>query len=169
MLQLWAVEHNITFAALRDLFQLLNNFDFHLPKDPRTLLASLKSCDEKIKSLAGGFYYDFGIENGLRIHFNNKIEDVLRLLKIQINIDGIPLFKSSSLQFSLILGMLMEAKNKLEPFAIGVFKGTSKPKDPVLYLSAFVEERKILKIKGFIYNNEVYKEMQYILFDKWRK
>ena len=34
MLQLWAVEHNITFAALRDLLQLLNNFDFHLPKDP---------------------------------------------------------------------------------------------------------------------------------------
>ena len=156
MLQLWAVEHNITFAALRDLLQLLNNFDFHLPKDPRTLIASLKSCDEKIKSLAGGSYYHFGIENGLRIHLNNKIEDFSRLLQIQINIDGIPLFKSSSLQFWPILGRLMETKNKLEPFAIGVFEGTSKPKDPVLYLSAFEEEMKILKTKGFIYNDEVY-------------
>ena len=156
MLQLWAVEHNMTFAALRDLLQLLNNFDFHLPKDPRTLIASLKSCDEKIKSLAGGSYYHFGIENGLGIHLNNKIEDFSRLLQIQINIDGIPLFKSSSLQFWPILGRLMETKNKLEPFVIGVFEGTSKPKEPVLYLSVFVEEIKILKTKGFIYNDEVY-------------
>ena len=54
MLQLWAVEHNITFAALLDLLQLLNNFNFHFPKDPQTLLAFLKPCDKKIKSLAGG-------------------------------------------------------------------------------------------------------------------
>ena len=84
----------------------------------------------------------------------NKIEDFSGLLKIQINIDGIHLFKSSFLQFWPFLGMLMETKNKLKPFVIGVFKGTSKPKDLVLYLSAFVEEMKILKTKGF--NNEVY-------------
>ena len=89
-------------------------------------------------------------------HLNNKIVDFSRLLKIQINIDGIPLFKSSFLQFWPFLGMLMETKNKLEPFVIGVFKGTSKPKDLVLYLSTFVEEMKILKTKSFIYNDEVY-------------
>lgn len=74
-------------------------------------------------------------------------------IKIQLNIDGLPLFRSSSGQFWPILGWL-ENIGKWEPFIIGLFYGNSKPKNVSPYLNALVEEINQLVTHGIVYADE---------------
>ncbi|KAJ7996429.1 hypothetical protein DPEC_G00236980, partial [Dallia pectoralis] len=47
-------------------------------------------------------------------------------LKLQINVDGLPLFRSSSTQFWPILGFVQNLPNH-KPFVIALFAGNGKP------------------------------------------
>lgn len=60
-------------------------------------------------------------------------------LKRQINIDGLPLFKSSSLQLWPILGLSVTISMN-EPVVIGLFLGTKKPDSCAIFLEDFVTE-----------------------------
>ena len=81
-----------------------------------------------MSDLAGGLYYHFGILSNL----SQKAEPHLYLLddgfyfSLQINIDGLPLFKSTSDQFWPILGKIQNLCDKTL-FIIGLFSGQSKP------------------------------------------
>ena len=71
----------------------------NLPNDVRTLLNTLKSIEVKVK--CGGEYVYFGLQkcilrNLIKISNIDKIELV-------VNIDGLPLFKSPSVQIWPIL------------------------------------------------------------------
>lgn len=70
-----------------------------------------------------------------------------------MNIDGFPLFRSSSGQFWPILGRL-ENIGKWEPFIIGLFYGNSKPKNASTYLNVLVEEINQLVAHGIVYADE---------------
>jgi hypothetical protein len=70
-----------------------------------------------------------------------------------LNIDGFPLFRSSSGQFWPILGRL-ENIGKWEPFIIGLFYGNSKPKNVSTYLNALIEEINQLVAHGIVYADE---------------
>jgi len=98
-----------------------------LPKDARTIL---QTCPDKVaaQTVAGGLYYHFGLANGLgNILDEFGVEDD-SVIKLQINIDGLPIFKSTNSQFWPILGLLTNCV-KREPFVIGLFYGNSKPDD----------------------------------------
>lgn len=69
-------------------------------------------------------------------------------IKISINVDGLPLSKSSQRQFWPILGSISESK---EVFIIGIYYGTHKPSDE--FLAKFVHEAKILYEQGININN----------------
>ena len=73
------------------------------------------------------------------------------IVKLFINIDGIPLCKSGSSQFWPILGKLSHLP-KSKPFVIGVYWGNKKPTDVNLYLCDFVNEAISLKQVGFEYH-----------------
>jgi hypothetical protein len=64
--------------------------------------------------------------------------DNLQIL-LQINIDGLPLFKSTSGQFWPILGLVTNAE-KRKPFVIGMYYGNSKPTSAKEYLQQFLVE-----------------------------
>ncbi len=68
-------------------------------------------------------------------------------VELQVNIDGLPLYKSSATQFWPILGTLQNIK-KEEPVTIGLFCGTSKPTSLAEYLQEFISEVNELA-KGF--------------------
>ena len=93
----WATKHCVAHVALRDLLKLLHAHFPSLPKDPRTLLSTKRSYE--LKGIAGGKYYHFGIAKGVSEKLGIvNISMNVQLLHIQINIDGIPLFKSSKTQ-----------------------------------------------------------------------
>lgn len=88
----------------------------------------------------------FGIEKGIRhvLHSMNPLPDAINL---QVNIDGLPLFKSSNQQFWPILGLVEEDKTK-QPFVIALYLGSQKPDNVNQFLEIFVDEYGKLKAEG---------------------
>jgi hypothetical protein len=75
-------------------------------------------------------------------------------VELCVNVDGIPLYKSSRSQFWPILGLLRNIDGA-KPFVIGIFEGTSKPLDVNFFLEDFVREVKFLETNGVILNGKV--------------
>ena len=146
LLEIWAVEHKITHFALGKLLNLLQKYHPQLPKDPRTLLATSKTFP--IHKLAGGEYIHFGVESSLKkqLAINPELQ-LYPKLHLQINIDGLPLFKSSSSQLWPILATIEEARDTqpVQPFVIGAYYGEHKPNDVGAYLNKFIEDMKSLE------------------------
>ena len=104
----WASEFNISFVAIASLLSVLRPFHPSLPKDPRTLLKTPRICTNEIKSIAGGSYFHFGIVDSVSklLQKCSICLDGIKQVFLQINIDGLPLFKSSNTQFGPILGRI---------------------------------------------------------------
>ncbi|XP_037791319.1 uncharacterized protein LOC119586651 [Penaeus monodon] len=99
--------------------------------------------------MAGGHYHHFGIKTGVVSKlegYRSEVEN-MTYISLQINIDGLPIFKSSAGQFWPILGMVDNLSQK-DPFEIGVYYGTSKPTCNVAYLSLFKDELNQLSETG---------------------
>lgn len=75
------------------------------------------------------------------------------IFKLQLNIDSLPIFKSSSVQFWPVLGILQGFSSK--PVLIDIFCGNSKPQSLSLYLKALVCELKYLS-NGFMLNSKTF-------------
>jgi hypothetical protein len=142
----WAVHYGITLVALTALLTLLRAQHPFLPKDGRTLLRTRRSVI--IDSRASGSYYHFGLLTNV-LSALDKMRCFLpdgSTVNIQLNIDGLPLFKSSSLQFWPVLGILKGLN--VEPFVISLFCGYGKPSSLAEYLSPVIQEINQLK-NGF--------------------
>lgn len=104
-------------------------------------LNSSENTEIKPMTMEHDQYCHFGITNGLISIFQTcngaLIPDEIILL---INIDGLPLVKSSSSQLWPILGSIRNFYNK-NPFLTGAFHDThKKPLSPGIFLKEFVEE-----------------------------
>lgn len=143
----WAVHFGISLVALTALLGILRMKHPELPKDGRTLLRT--KTEYLILERAGGQYHYVGILSSLTASLSTCIHTLADsfTLKLQINIDGLPLFKSSSLQLWPILGRLRSVPMK-EPVVIGLFSGPKKPSSAKEFLADFVTELKQLE-KGF--------------------
>jgi len=153
-LKKWACEYNITHRATGALLKLLKNVkDINeledLPLDPRTLLSTPKHI--VVRDVPPGKYFHYGLENALTdilksVHLNTVPNNI----EININIDGLPLTKSSKSQFYPILGEIYPRISEL--FVIGVYHRYSKPACPNIFLKDFIEEYISLHEKGFQFN-----------------
>lgn len=154
----WALKHNINHRALSDLLGILKeNFDnTTLPKDPRTVLKTPRNTGSLIDEIKPGFYFHFGLENSLKNLLNrSKITNTINnILDICINIDGLPLSKSSGSQLWPIMVNIFQNKNLVE--ICGVYQGNKKPENANLFLEKFVNETINLTSTGFTYNNKKY-------------
>lgn len=159
----WSVEENISLSALGKLLKLLrSNFPLsqlkNLPKDPRTLLQT--PINTNIKQMgSNGCYYYFGIQESVTDLFN-KITIKLSLsdeISLAVNIDGVPLFKSTNESFWPILCTIKSVKllEKLV-FCVGLYKGSGKPEANDL-LKDFVNECIHLYQNGVIVNSQIHK------------
>lgn len=139
----WINQSQVPHHHVNSLLRILRPHFPDLPKDVRTLM--LTKTVYKLDTVAGGEYYHFGIGECIkqRLIQNRKLMDNEKL-SLQINIDGLPLFKSSKLEFWPILGMLHEDTER-RPFIIGLWVGVSKPKSATAYLQQFVTEMHTLE------------------------
>ena len=146
-LQTWALEHNITHSAIRDLLCILQKTSTgtDLPKDPRSLLHTAK--DIQFKSASGGQYFHYGLEKGLKqILYKVKQSFGLTKLVLQINIDGMSFHNSTRTQFWPILAKIV-APFSSEVFTVGIFSGNSKPKN-MDFMNEFIDEFKTVVADG---------------------
>lgn len=165
-LRLWAVHHNIRQSAIRSLLVIINN-DFPLAKlstDPRTLMQTPRmNKSSQIVAIKGGTYWHQGLEICLRNCFT-KLRHPLSV-SINVNIDGLPLYSSSQVQFWPILFNIHNMSH-IKPMVIGMFYGKSKPKSIEEFLSQFVNEMLKIYEHGIIINgNRLFVKIRCIICD----
>jgi len=111
-----------------------------------------------VKKIPEGHYCHFGVANGIQNLFQqryiNPYQDPKEIL-LQINIDGLPLFKSTDYQLWPILGMVIGLRVK-RPFVIGLYGGNRKPSDVAQYLEDFVKESQCLEVNGINLGSSVW-------------
>lgn len=153
LLSKWAVDHNITLTALSSLLKVLKVHDCfkYFPVDARTVLKTKNNSQHNTHTIVPvqpGFYYHFGIANGLKSDYN--LMSILgEKIKLIIGIDGLPLTKSSSSMFWPILGYARYS-GKPRVFLIGLYWGREKPHSSNLYLKNLVDELKYLSVNGMV-------------------
>ncbi|KAJ8968785.1 hypothetical protein NQ314_002092 [Rhamnusium bicolor] len=153
----WAIEENIHQSSLKKLLQIINKTfpDVKLPKDPRTLLKTPNLLLEVVE-VDGGDYYYFGIEKTINMlckKYNVTVLDNDEV-KLAVNIDGLPLSKSSSSAFWPVLCLIKSIK-KLEDkvFVVALYHGSEKSKHPNILLQDFVSECTLLTENKICINN----------------
>jgi len=137
-LRVWSVNNNVTHSQLRELLKVLKKFKGFedLPVDSRTVLRTPRV--NLASACSPGQYVHFGFQN----HINRIKSKFPKLdtkdIKWQINIDGLPLTKSSNTQFWPILAY--PSGTELSPVGIGIYCGAKKPENCNEYLNQFVNE-----------------------------
>ena len=146
----WATKHHCCRGPINELLQILRKQGHCLPKDSRTLLTT----PTKVTTLekCGGQYIYLGIEHGVRQVLSNypSLIEKMESIDLMINVDGLPLFKSSNSQFWPILGSF----DGFHVFVIALFYGESKPNSVDEYLNDFLEELEKLKLNGIQFNSQ---------------
>ena len=163
----WYNEYNISHQALNSLLQILKPLDSSLPGDSRTLLSTKSKEIEKIGS---GEYMYLGFKENilkfLHCKFGSKemkTGEVMQCgclvkelkVSLNINIDGLPIFKSTNTSFWPILCSCIFNNclcEPLQPFIVSVFYGHDKP-EINSYLQKCIAELSILLENGIIFEN----------------
>lgn len=148
----WALTFGISLVALTALLSILRYYHPDLPKDARTILKT--NTQYTIQNKFGGQYHYFGILSSIKRTLSQICDSLVDCftLKLQINIDGLPLFKSTGIQLWPILGLLVSVPMK-EPVIIALFCGPTKPQSADDFLKDFVVELQELE-KGFDFNGK---------------
>lgn len=123
-LNTWSSKHNIRHTALNNLIKLLNLnvCDLNLPKDARTIMATPTKRFDITSDGNGGLYWHYGAKKALlnclaTIDIQNNME-----IPININVDGLPLYRSSRKEFWPIL-LNIHKKPEIPPMVIGIYCG----------------------------------------------
>ena len=150
----WAVRNRCSRSCINELLKILkNNGHDELPKDARTLFKTPRNVSTSVK--CGGSYSYLGIANGITraLLENPNFTFHGDIIEINVNIDGVPLYKSSSTQLWPILCMIQGFSS---PFIVAIFCGTSKPNQVTEYLHDFILEYKALKQEGYMHEMKNY-------------
>ncbi|XP_029674444.1 uncharacterized protein LOC115242354 [Formica exsecta] len=156
---LWAVHDGITHASLERLLQLLRKSNRYpqLPAKANALLGN--PTNGLIRSVEPGYYWHNDLKTCLE-KLSEEIcsDETLKTLLLSINIDGIPLFKSSGSSLYTILGSFPCS----QIFLIGCYHGHKKLQDFNDFLKDFVDETIDLITTGYncrgkIYNIKIHK------------
>lgn len=149
-LKTWAIENNITRISFQRLLKILKVFCPNLPTDPRSIFQ--QSNDIQVEIMGNGQYYNFGLQFMLEKQLEIR-KPLSQQIWLQFNVDGLPLFKSSRIQFWPILCLIKEIG--FQPFVCAIYCGKEKP-ELKLFLKDFVAELKDLIFSGITVNNVRY-------------
>lgn len=161
-LRQWAIQSCIQHCHLDSLLRILRRRLIpNLPATSKTFLKT-ESANYQIRKfrsnngmIIGEFIY-FGIAAGLLKCVNKKVH-LRNILDLQINCDGLPLYKSSAKQFWPILCKVHNTPDIYEPFPVAVFSGDEKPNNLSSYLSDFIKEMNKLTREGIIIEEQLFK------------
>ncbi|KAL6423080.1 hypothetical protein ACFW04_010511 [Cataglyphis niger] len=154
-LHIWATKYNITQKSLTALLCILREEGHNdLPNDARTLLETLKNTI--IQECGDGHYFYYGLEKALREKLKSYKNINNNIIEININIDGLPLTKSSQSQLWPVLGQIYNI-HITEPFLIAAFHGYKKSTHAQDLLKEFCDEYRILHEEGFLFENKNYR------------
>lgn len=122
----WAIKYQIKHNAINELLSMLRQKCPELPIDARTLVQTPRTTI--ISMLNGsdgksGKYWHYGLKKILTEVLLATNNHQSRTLHLSVNIDGLPMFRSSSNSFWPILVEIEEFKKELPPLIVGIYCG----------------------------------------------
>ncbi|XP_043468096.1 uncharacterized protein LOC122502220 [Leptopilina heterotoma] len=157
----WAIKGNISWVLISQLLLILRRRLMpELPKTASTFLNvkskfNIKSMKSSLYNTAEFVY--FGLAKGLASCFNPLLHPDGTIF-LDINIDGAPLYKSSSKEFWPILCRIhYPDDNVYAPFPVAIYLGTGKPQDLDLFLDEFIDELNNYQKTGIVLGDKLYK------------
>ncbi|XP_046590220.1 uncharacterized protein LOC124293415 [Neodiprion lecontei] len=156
----WAIKEHLSHSQLDGLLVILRRRLLpELPKTAKTFLrTSAVAYDiqdmEDYDGNMGQFVY-FGIAERLRACVNEEVHIGNEIL-IQVNVDGLPLFKSSNTQLWPILCKVVHEPDIYEPVPVAIYAGSTKPKRVDEFLDEFIEEMNQLSANGIDINGRLF-------------
>jgi len=134
-LRRWTADARVKGSQVNKLLPILKKANLKVPLSAKTLMQM--QGEVQSRTLSGGDYLYLGVKNGLESVLSNVSMDELRKISeihLAFNIDGLPLFSSSSYSLWPILCYAMNIKQH-KVFVLALFGGNCKPSD-----LAFIQE-----------------------------
>ncbi|CAG9763551.1 unnamed protein product [Ceutorhynchus assimilis] len=132
---------------------LKQDLDLPISIDARTVLKTKEVVPYEARHMFPGYYYHFGLKQSIISVLDRFNFTPLGELQIEINVDGLPLAKSSGSQFWPILCNIENLNNDFV-FPVGVYHGFSKPVDPNEFLKYVADDFFQISSQGFKYKNK---------------
>lgn len=150
----WSVTECISHSSLRLLLKGIKQYTCQkcssdIPSDPRSLFHTPRNTDTCV--CGNGQYYHFSLAKAI-LNAISPFSKNITNINISINIDGLPISKSSQRQFWSILGSIVDSK---KIFVIGIYYGKEKPRESNEFLRQFVDDAKRICEEGIVINNKV--------------
>lgn len=160
-LKKWCVKFKPNRESVDSLLRILRKQNLDVPACYNSLI---KNPDKIVlRTVAPGQYWHYGIKNQMR-KINDLIYEHDKVI-LDVNIDGLPLFKSSNLSLWPILAKVVNISN-IKVFLVGAFLGSKKPTSVENYLHDFVIEVKDLLENGLEVNDKTVKfSLRACIFD----
>ncbi|CAN7984520.1 unnamed protein product, partial [Ixodes hexagonus] len=148
-LKSWAIESGVSQVAFDRLLKLLGSHPCFsaVPKCARTVLKTPRVAAD-VQSMGAGKYCHFGLAVGLQ-HALTHLDETPDHLLININIDGLPLSKSTKDQFWPVLCQVINC-GPSAPFPIGVYYGKAKLVCVNTFLQPFVADTNQVLSEGVL-------------------
>ncbi|KAK3911876.1 Nucleolar MIF4G domain-containing protein 1-like protein [Frankliniella fusca] len=144
----WA-QRGVSFKKVDELLAGLNVLFPQLTKCHKVLL-KCPIQDEGFVNIGEGLFWYKGIVENLRERLTAEYLLAHDEIVVDINIDGLDLFKSSQISFWPILGCL---KGQRTPFIIACYCGVGHPSDLEIFMQKFIQESNNLQDNGFEFAN----------------
>jgi len=139
-LRSWVIKYNVSHNCCNSLLKLMKSEGLKVPNDIRTLMKTPKT--HNIVNISNGSYIHLGIENMLLPILNKNNADIYipyHVIKIGINIDGLPISRSSKSQLWPILISVLNFKELINNvMAVGIYHGDKKPNSIEEFMNPFV-------------------------------
>ncbi|XP_067209214.1 uncharacterized protein [Linepithema humile] len=151
----FALDTAMKHVHLNRLLKLLRKAGHkNLPEDSRTLLQTLRTSNMEITDCPPGTYLHYGLQKALEERLQNNTFFISGTeIMLDLNIDGLPIAKSSGTSLWPILGKIINGPFNT-PFVIGIYHGDKKPYSVHDYLIPFINEYKRLNSEGFVVDSK---------------
>lgn len=136
---------------------LVEDGNCELPRDARTLLKTPRTAD--VKDMDTGEFCHFPLKDSFEKRLAMSQFQTFKKVSLTINIDGVPIFKSTTFGLWLILGLINGIGDKgdvqiqTRPFVISVYGGVTKPRSSNEFMKLFVNEMLEIEQQGITVQN----------------
>jgi len=140
-LRTWNVEFNVSHNCLNKLLIILRSNGLDVPKDGRTLMNTPKK--HNILPMEPGAYLHFNIKQIISSLLYKHEFDLIGIndLKLGVNVDGLPISKSSKSQFWPILVSICNVPVLTKYILpVGIYHGSKKPDSSEDFLNYFLKD-----------------------------
>lgn len=155
-LHLWALNNGVTHRCLNELITLIKPKYPFLNNDARTLLGTPKQKLNTFKLQNGEMVY-FGITHNLVAKLSTEHYEQFNEIHLLINVDGIPIYNSSAIEFWPILAHCKNFIRNRTPFVVAIFCGVGKPRPLETFLREFISECQTLIAEGLCFKGKYFK------------